>query len=155
VAEKMDRHVRDAVERGAALVSGGARAGGFPTRLYYQPTVLDAVAEEMEVAREETFGPVVPITTVRSDEEALAIANGSPYGLLAAVFTRDLGRGLRFAEGVQAGWVNVNESSNYWESHLPFGGRAGSMSGVGRVGGRFPFETFTEPKTVVLNVGGS
>ena len=155
VAEKMDRHVSDAVERGAALVSGGARAGGFPTRLYYQPTVLDAVAEEMEVAREETFGPVVPITTVRSDEEALAIANGSPYGLLAAVFTRDLGRGLRFAEGVQAGWVNVNESSNYWESHLPFGGRAGSMSGFGRVGGRFPFETFTEPKTVVLNLGGS
>ena len=67
-----------------------------------------------------------------------------------------LGRGAELvAGGARAGWVNVNESSNYWESHLPFGGRAGSMSGVGRVGGRFPFETCTEPKTVVLNLGGS
>jgi acyl-CoA reductase-like NAD-dependent aldehyde dehydrogenase len=107
----------------------------------------------MDVAREETFGPVVPITTIRSDDEALAIANSSPYGLLAAVFTRDLRRGLRFAESVRAGWVNVNESSNYWESHLPFGGRSGSSSGVGRVGGRFPLETFTELKTVVVNLG--
>jgi acyl-CoA reductase-like NAD-dependent aldehyde dehydrogenase len=153
VAGKMDRHVSDAVERGAVLVTGGARAEGFPTRLYYQPTVLDDVSEEMEAAREETFGPIVPITTIGSDAEALAIANGSPYGLLAAVFTRDLGRGLRFAEAVRAGWVNVNESTNYWESHLPFGGRAGSQSGVGRVGGPFPFETFTEPKTVVVNLG--
>ncbi len=153
VAGKVDRHVGDAVERGAVLVTGGARAEGFPTRLYYQPTVLDDVSEEMEAAREETFGPIVPITTIGSDAEALAIANGSPYGLLAAVFTRDLGRGLRFAEAVRAGWVNVNESTNYWESHLPFGGRAGSQSGVGRVGGPFPFETFTEPKTVVVNLG--
>jgi acyl-CoA reductase-like NAD-dependent aldehyde dehydrogenase len=152
VAEKMDRHVADAVEHGAALVAGGSRARGFPTKLYYEPTVLDSVREEMEVAREETFGPIVPITTIESDEQALAITNGSPYGLLAAVFTRDLGRGLRFAEAARAGWVNVNESSNYWESHLPFGGRSGSMSGVGRVGGRFPLETFTELKTVVVSL---
>jgi acyl-CoA reductase-like NAD-dependent aldehyde dehydrogenase len=153
VAEKVDRHLADALERGAALVAGGRRAEGFPTRLYYEPTILDGVGEEMEVAREETFGPVVPVTTIAGDEEALAVANGSPYGLLAAVFTRDLARGLRFAEGVRAGWVNVNASSNYWESHLPFGGRAGSSSGIGRVGGRFPLETFTEPKTVVVDVG--
>jgi acyl-CoA reductase-like NAD-dependent aldehyde dehydrogenase len=153
VADKMDGHVGDAVERGAELVAGGRRADGFPTTLYYEPTVLDGVSEEMEVAREETFGPIVPITTIRDDDEALAIANSSPYGLLAAVFTRDLRRGLRFAEGVRAGWVNINESSNYWESHLPFGGRAGSQSGVGRVGGRFPVETFTELKTVVVNLG--
>jgi acyl-CoA reductase-like NAD-dependent aldehyde dehydrogenase len=153
VAAKMDSHVGDAVERGAELLVGGRRAEGFPTRLYYEPTVLDAVTEDMEVAREETFGPVVPITTVRDDEEALRIANSSPYGLLAAVFTQDLRRGLRFAEAARVGWVNVNESSNYWESHLPFGGRAGSQSGVGRVGGRFPLETFTELKTIVVNVG--
>lgn len=152
-AAKMDRHVGEAIQRGAVLVAGGSRAGGFPTELYWEPTVLDGVTGEMEVAREETFGPVVPVTTIASDEDALAIANTSPYGLLAAVFTRDLARGLSFAEGVRAGWVNVNESSNYWESHLPFGGRSGSLSGVGRVGGRFPLETFTEPKTVVLNVG--
>ncbi|MEO8290639.1 MAG: aldehyde dehydrogenase family protein [Gaiellaceae bacterium] len=153
VAEKMDRHIGDAVERGAALVSGGARAEGFPTALYYQPTVLDQVSDEMEVATEETFGPIVPISTIKSEDEALALIDSSPYGLLTSVFTRDLARGLRFAEAARAGWVNVNESSNYWESHLPFGGRAGSRSGVGRVGGRYPLETFTETKTVILNTG--
>lgn len=152
-AEKMDRHVADALERGAEVIVGGARATGFPTDLYWEATVLAGVTEEMEVAREETFGPVVPITRIRSDGEALQIANASPYGLLTAVWTRDLARGLRFAERVDAGWVNVNESTNYWESHLPFGGRAGSSSGVGRVGGSQVLEAFTEPKTVVLTLG--
>lgn len=133
-------------------MAGGSRAGGFPTQLYYEATVLDGVRDEMAVAREETFGPIVPISTISSDEQALEIANASPYGLLAAVWTRDLARGLRFAEAVRAGWVNVNESTNYWESHLPFGGRAGSRSGVGRVGGRHPLETFTEQKTVVVTL---
>ena len=152
-AEKMDRHVADALERGAEAVVGGSRGAGFPTDLYWQATVLDRVTDEMEVAREETFGPVVPISTIRSEDEALQIANASPYGLLAAVWTRDLARGLRFAEAVRAGWVNINESSNYWESHLPFGGRAGSRSGIGRVGGRYSMETFTELKTVVVSLG--
>jgi succinate-semialdehyde dehydrogenase/glutarate-semialdehyde dehydrogenase len=152
-AAKMDDHIADAVERGAVLVAGGGRAAGFPTDLYYEPTVLDRVGDEMEVAREETFGPVVPISTIRSEDEALAVIESSPYGLLAAVFTKDLRRGLRFAEAARAGWVNVNESTNYWESHLPFGGRSGSQSGIGRVGGRFSMETFTELKTVVVNLG--
>ena len=151
-AQKMDRHVADAVERGARLVTGGSRAGGFPTDLYWEATVLADVTDDMEVAREETFGPVVPITRISSDEEALQIANASQYGLLTAVWTRDLARGLRFAEAVDAGWVNINESTNYWESHLPFGGRAGSSSGVGRVGGSSVLEAFTEPKTVVVTL---
>ena len=151
-AQKMDEHVADALERGAQLVTGGSRAAGFPTDLYWQPTVLSDVTEEMDVAREETFGPVVPITKISSDEEALQIANTSQYGLLTAVWTRDLARGLRFAEAVDAGWVNINESTNYWESHLPFGGRAGTSSGVGRVGGSSVLEAFTEPKTVVLTL---
>ncbi len=150
-AEKTERHVADAVERGASLVLGGRRVpeGG----LFHEATVLDGVTEEMEVAREETFGPVAPITAIDGEEEALAIANASPYGLLTAVFTRDLRRGLRFAEGARAGWVNVNEGTNYWESHLPFGGGSGSRSGFGRVGGRFSMERLTELKTVVLNLG--
>jgi acyl-CoA reductase-like NAD-dependent aldehyde dehydrogenase len=152
-AAKMDEHVGDALQRGAELVVGGARAQGFPTALYYEPTVLDRVSAEMEVAREETFGPIVPIRTIQGEEEALATIDESPYGLLAAVFTRDFARGLRFAEAARAGWVNVNASSNYWEPHLPFGGRSGSRSGVGRVGGRFSFESFTELKTVVIDLG--
>jgi acyl-CoA reductase-like NAD-dependent aldehyde dehydrogenase len=152
-AEKMDEHVANAVERGATLVTGGRRADGFPTDLYWEATVLTDVTEDMAVAQEETFGPVVPITAISSDEEALQIANASEYGLLTAVWTRDLARGLRFAEAVDAGWVNINESTNYWESHLAFGGRAGTSSGVGRVGGSSVLEAFTEPKTVVLTLG--
>ena len=115
--------------------------------------MLDGVNEDMEIAREETFGPVVPVSTIGSEDEAIALVNRSEYGLLSAIFTRDLARGLRFAESVRTGWVNVNEGTNYWESHLPFGGRAGSGSGVGRVGGRFSMERLTELKTIVLNMG--
>jgi acyl-CoA reductase-like NAD-dependent aldehyde dehydrogenase len=152
-AAKVDRHVEEALEAGASVVVGGRRSGGWPTDLYWEPTVLDAVTSEMEIAREETFGPVIPVSTIARDDDALAVMRSSPYGLLAAVWTRDLARGLRFAERADAGWVNINESSNYWESHLPFGGRSGSSSGVGRVGGRHPMETFTELKTVVVNLG--
>ena len=151
-AQKMDLHVTDAVELGAELVAGGERADGFPTRLYYPPTVLDRVDDGMRVAREETFGPIAPVSTVRDETEALQTVGSSPYGLLCAVWTRDLARGLRFAESVRTGWVNINASTNHWESHLPFGGRAGSRSGMGRVGGRHPMEIFTELKTVVLSL---
>jgi acyl-CoA reductase-like NAD-dependent aldehyde dehydrogenase len=152
-AKKMDQHISDALEAGAELVSGGSRAGGFPTNLYYQPTVLGRVGAGMRVSKEETFGPIIPATIIHEEEEAIRTINDSPYGLLSAVFTRDLARGLRFAEAVRTGWVNVNVSSNHWESHLPFGGRAGSLSGVGRVGGRYAMETFTEFKTVIMNLG--
>jgi acyl-CoA reductase-like NAD-dependent aldehyde dehydrogenase len=152
-AAKAERHVADAADRGATVVLGGRRAPDRGTRLFFEATVLDGVTEEMEVAREETFGPVVPVTRIAGEDQALGIANGSPYGLLTSVFTGDLRRGLRFAEGVRAGWVNVNEGTNYWESHLPFGGGAGSRSGVGRVGGRFSLERLTELKTVVVNLG--
>jgi succinate-semialdehyde dehydrogenase/glutarate-semialdehyde dehydrogenase len=151
VAAKMDEHVADAVERGAAVVAGGSRADGFPTDLYWQPTILDGVPPDARVATEETFGPVAPVVAIDSLEQAIELTNASPYGLLAAVFTGDLRRGLEFADRVRTGWVNVNESSNYWESHLPFGGRSGTDSGVGRVGGTGPMEAFTELQTVVLS----
>jgi acyl-CoA reductase-like NAD-dependent aldehyde dehydrogenase len=151
VAQKMDEHVADALDRGATLVAGGERARGFPTDLYWQPTILDGVPPDARVAVEETFGPVAPVVAVDSLEHAIELTNASPYGLLAAVFTRDLGKGLRFADRVRTGWVNVNESSNYWESHLPFGGRSGTDSGVGRVGGASVMESFSELQTVVLS----
>jgi acyl-CoA reductase-like NAD-dependent aldehyde dehydrogenase len=151
--EKTERHVREAEARGAEVVSGGNRVPRHGSPLFFEPTVIDGVTEEMAIAREETFGPVVPITAIDGESAALEIVNGSTYGLLTAVFTQDLSRGLRFAEAARAGWVNVNESTNYWESHLPFGGRAGSQSGLGRVGGRYAIERLTELKTVVLNLG--
>lgn len=151
-AAKTERHVTEALESGAAVVAGGKRAPQHGSDLFFEATVLDGVTDEMEIAREETFGPVVPISSIRSEDEAIELVNGSPYGLLSAVFTADLRRGLRFAEAVRAGWVNVNEGTNYWESHLPFGGRAGSRSGVGRVGGRFSMERLTELKTIVIDL---
>jgi acyl-CoA reductase-like NAD-dependent aldehyde dehydrogenase len=151
VAEKMDEHVADALERGATVVSGGARDSGFPTDLYWQATILDGVPADSLVAQEETFGPVAPVVAIDSLEEAIELANASPFGLLSAIFTRDVAKGLQYADSVRTGWVNVNESSNYWETHLPFGGRSGSQSGIGRVGGTAPMETFTELQTVVLS----
>jgi acyl-CoA reductase-like NAD-dependent aldehyde dehydrogenase len=152
-AAKTERHVTEALERGASIVAGGKRAPQHGSDLFFEPTVLDGVTDEMEVAREETFGPVVPVTTIGSEDEAIALVDRSPYGLLSAIFTRDLRRGLRFAEAVRTGWVNVNDGTNYWESHLPFGGRAGSQSGVGRVGGRFSMDRLTELKTIVIDLG--
>jgi succinate-semialdehyde dehydrogenase/glutarate-semialdehyde dehydrogenase len=151
-AEKTERHLADALNRGASLEHGGSRAAGFGSALFFEPTVIDRVTAPMAIAREETFGPVVPITAIDGEAEALAIVESSGYGLLASVFTQDLGRGLRFAESARAGWVNINEGTNYWESHLPFGGRAGSQSGLGRVGGRFSIERLTELKTIVVNL---
>jgi succinate-semialdehyde dehydrogenase/glutarate-semialdehyde dehydrogenase len=72
---------------------------------------------------------------------------------MAAIFTADLGVGMRYADSVHMGLVNINETTNYWEAHLPWGGRARSESGIGRVGGRYPLETFTELKTVVVTLG--
>jgi acyl-CoA reductase-like NAD-dependent aldehyde dehydrogenase len=151
-AAKTERQVGEALERGATLHAGGRRAPELGSSLFFQPTVLDRVTESMEIAREETFGPVVPITAIDGEQEALDVVESSPYGLLTSVFTRDLARGLRFAESARAGWVNINEGTNYWESHLPFGGRAGSQSGLGRVGGRFSIERLTELKTIVVNL---
>jgi succinate-semialdehyde dehydrogenase/glutarate-semialdehyde dehydrogenase len=148
-AAKFDRHVADALARGAKLGHGGRRLPGQRTALYAEPTVLDMVTTDMAIAAQETFGPVVPVIEVDSAAHALELTNASPFGLTAAVFTRDLERGLAFAEQARAGWVNINASTNLWESHLPFGGRAGSVSGRGRVGGRFAMEAFTEPKTVL------
>ena len=151
VASKMDEHVGDALERGASVVSGGARATGFATSLYWQATVLTDVPPDARVAVEETFGPIAPVVAIDSLEDAISLTNASPYGLLSAIYTADLRRGLEFADRVRTGWVNINESSNYWEAQLPFGGRAGTDSGIGRVGGAHVMHSFTELQTVVIS----
>ncbi len=154
VVAKTEAHVAQAIDKGATIVTGGHRAKGLGSDLFFEPTVIAGVDLAMTISREETFGPVAPVAAIESEREAIDLVNHSEYGLLSAVFTRDLERGLRFAEAARTGWVNVNEGTNYWESHLPFGGRSGSKSGVGRVGGRYLMERFTELKTVVINLGG-
>ena len=150
VAAKMDEHVGDALTRGARVVAGGARSTDFPTELYWTATILDGVDEDAEVAREETFGPIAPVVPIRGLDHAIELANASPYGLLAAIFTGDVMDGLRFADEVRTGLVNINETTNYWENHLPFGGRAGTDSGIGRIGGRHAVEQLTELQTIVI-----
>jgi succinate-semialdehyde dehydrogenase/glutarate-semialdehyde dehydrogenase len=151
-ADKMDLHVADAVKNGANVVLGGQRASGFPTNLYYPPTIIDRVNDNMLVFSQETFGPIVPIRKIRDEDEAIQIANSQIYGLACAVFTADLRRGLAFAEQVRSGTVFINESTNAYEIHLPFGGSAGSSSGIGRVGGDYTVEKLTDLKTVVYRM---
>lgn len=151
VAAKTARHVADALDRGARLVAGGSAEAGWPTDLYWQATIVDNVPRDAVIAREETFGPVAPVIAVASLADATALTNDLPYGLMASIYTADAGAALRYADAIRAAWVNVNESSNYWETHLPFGGGGGSLSGVGRVGGRYAMEALTQVRTTVLS----
>src|SRR5688572_17677182 len=111
-AAKMDAHVADAVERGARVVTGGSRAKGFPTGLYWQPTVLNDVPADSIAVTRETFGPIAPIVGIRSLEEAIEQTNSQTYGLMAAMFTSDLADGLRYAGSVTMGHEYINETTN-------------------------------------------
>jgi acyl-CoA reductase-like NAD-dependent aldehyde dehydrogenase len=153
-AAKMDRHLDDAVEHGANVVLGGSRSDDHPTNLYYEPTVVTDVGVDTLINREETFGPIVPLIRVRSDDEALAVANDSHLGLQAAVYTSSLKRAFRYADNLRVGNVVVNDSTDYWEAHEPFGGASGTQSGWGRIGGRYTMLDMSDLRTVVLDVGG-
>jgi acyl-CoA reductase-like NAD-dependent aldehyde dehydrogenase len=153
VAAKVDEHVGDAVAKGATVVAGGARANGFPTRLYYPPTVLDGVPRRSLIDDEETFGPVAPLIAVNDVDEAIEVANSCRYGLCCSVFTGSLRNAFRVAERVECGVVNVNETAAYWDGRTPFGGYSGKSSGVGRLGGAATIESMTQLKSIVLDVG--
>jgi succinate-semialdehyde dehydrogenase/glutarate-semialdehyde dehydrogenase len=152
-AQKMDTHLEDAVSKGAEVVVGGSRDEGRPTSLYYQPTVIDRVGTDTLINRDETFGPIVPIIGVADDDEALAVANDSHLGLQAAVYTSSLQRAFRYLDNLRVGNVVVNDSTDYWEAHEPFGGAAGTRTGWGRIGGRYTMLDMTDLRTVVLDVG--
>ena len=152
-AEKMDMHLEDAVEKGARVVLGGSRADGHPTRLYYEPTVVTDVGTDTLINRQETFGPIVPLIRVHSDSEALTFANESHLGLQAAVYTSSLKRAFSYLDNLRVGNVVVNDSTDYWEAHEPFGGAPGTQSGWGRIGGRYTMLDMSDLKTVVLDVG--
>jgi succinate-semialdehyde dehydrogenase/glutarate-semialdehyde dehydrogenase len=152
VAAKMERHVDDARARGAVVVEGGSRQAGFPTDLYFQPTVLEGVPADALVSKEETFGPIVPLTRVTDDDVAIAMANDSELGLRAAVYTDSIRTAFRYIDELRVGNVVVNDSTNYGEAHLPFGGASGTRSGWGRMGGRFTMADMTQIQTAALAV---
>jgi succinate-semialdehyde dehydrogenase/glutarate-semialdehyde dehydrogenase len=143
----VSEHVEDAKAKGATVLAGG-RARPDLGPLFYEPTVLTGVTEEMELARNETFGPVVAITRVPDVETALEIANDTTYGLNASIWTSDYHRGQQLATRIQAGTVNINEGySAAWASHdAPMGGM--KDSGVGRRHGEKGLLKYTESQTV-------
>jgi len=145
--EKVEELVQDAVDRGAKAVVGGRAIDG--AGYFFEPTVLRDVSPEARMLKEEIFGPVAPVTGFQSEEEAIAAANDTEYGLVAYVFTSDLKRAIRVIEGLETGMVGLNQGmvSN---AGAPFGGV--KQSGIGREGGFEGIEEFLEVKYVAVNV---
>ncbi len=145
--EKVTELVGDAVERGARVLIGGGRPDG--RGYFFEPTVLSDVPPDARAFGEEIFGPVAPIATFSSDEEAVAAANRTEYGLVAYVYTRDIDRAFRVCEGIESGMIGLNQGvvSN---PAAPFGGV--KQSGFGREGGFEGISEYLETKYVALGV---
>lgn len=152
VAARMDRHLEDARSRGARVLTGGRRREGMPTDLYYEFTVVDDVPEDSLLAREESFGPVVPVITGRDEDDLLRIANDDALGLQGAVFTRSMTSAFRFVEEMEVGQVVVNESNNWWDINMPFGGAGARSTGWGRIGGKWTLLDMTDTRTGVISL---
>ena len=142
--KRVDDIVRRSVDGGARLVIGGSHEG-----LFYQPTVLAEVTQDLPAWTDEIFGPVAPVTTFRTDEEALALANASEYGLVGAVYSRSMSRGLALAQRIKAGMVHVNDGTLNDEATIPFGGTGMSGNGA-RYGGDANLDNFTEWQWVTV-----
>lgn len=152
VADKMDRHIQDGVKRGARVLFGGERARELGSELFYRPTILDMVSPESVINYEESFGPIAPLMEFDDIDEALRIANSAGLGLVASLFTRDLRRAYRIGEQLRAGIVNINDTSNYWELHIPFGGVSGTRSGIGRLGGKYTIMEMSDLRTISIDL---
>lgn len=144
---KVERHVNDALASGASLLVGGKPFEGAGDGAFWTPTVLANASSEMLVAREETFGPVAPLIPFDTEEEVLHHANATPFGLAAYVFTREVGRVWRVAEGLEYGIVGVNDPLPS-VAQAPFGGY--KQSGLGREGGASGINEYLEEKFVSL-----
>lgn len=144
---KVERHVEDAVAGGARVLCGGKRCEGecFAGGAFFEPTVLSGVRPGMLIMEEETFGPVAPVVPFRTEDEAVAMANATRYGLAAYFFTRDLSRAFRVAEQLDVGIVGINDHRPA-VAQAPFGGV--KESGFGREGGHWGLEEFLEVKFI-------
>ncbi|MCJ8151813.1 NAD-dependent succinate-semialdehyde dehydrogenase (plasmid) [Shinella sp. B3.7] len=142
---KMEEHVSDALAKGGRILTGGKRSALGGT--FFEPTVMNGITQDMKVAKEETFAPLAPIITFRTEEEVIAMANDSEFGLASYFYARDLGRVWRVAEALEAGMVGVNTGMLANEM-APFGGV--KQSGVGREGSTYGIEGFLELKYVAV-----
>jgi succinate-semialdehyde dehydrogenase/glutarate-semialdehyde dehydrogenase len=141
--EKVQRLVSDATQKGARIVTGGAALTGT----FFQPTILADVETSMDIMHEEIFGPVAPVTRFSTDEEVVAMANDTPYGLAAYFYGRDIGRIFRVAEALEYGMVGVN-TGLIATTVAPFGGM--KESGIGREGSKYGLEDFLTVKYLCL-----
>ena len=142
---KVKRHLQDAVAKGGKIVSGGEAIEG----LYFQPTVVTGVSVDMLMMQEETFGPVAPIIEFDTIEEAVRLANETPYGLAAYLFTNDLSRALKVAEELEYGIVGINDGVPS-TPQAPFGGV--KQSGIGREGGHWGIDEYLEVRYVSMGL---
>ena len=140
---KVQEHIDDAVKKGGKVVVGGKALGGN----FFEPTLIRDVTDSMAVAREETFGPVAPLFRFNTEEEAIAMANNTEFGLACYFYTRDIGRVWRVAEGLEYGMVGINEGI-ISTAEAPFGGV--KQSGLGREGSHHGVEEFLEMKYMLM-----
>jgi len=142
---KVERHISDAVEQGARILFGGKRHARGGT--FFEPTILADVTPAMAVAREETFGPVAPLFRFQTEQQAIQMANDTPFGLAAYFYSRDIGRVWRVAEALEYGMVGINEGIISTEV-APFGGV--KESGLGREGSKYGIDEFVEMKYLCM-----
>jgi succinate-semialdehyde dehydrogenase/glutarate-semialdehyde dehydrogenase len=143
--EKVEEHIADALEKGASVVTGGKRHAKGGT--FFEPTVLVGVNTSMKVTHEETFGPVAPLFSFKTEDELLKLANDTEYGLAAYFYTRDIGRIWRISEGLESGIIGINVGIISTEV-APFGGV--KESGIGREGSKYGMEEFLEVKYLCM-----
>jgi succinate-semialdehyde dehydrogenase/glutarate-semialdehyde dehydrogenase len=150
-ARNVAERVEEAIGQGARLVCGGEPDRAGRAECFYPPTLLDGVTASMRIAAEESFSPVVPVLEFGDDDEALSLANDTPDGLAAYVYTSDLNRAQRFADGLRAGVVGINDPRPI-TPEAPFGGVGGS--GMGREGGVEGLMEFMDTRLVGLRLPG-
>jgi succinate-semialdehyde dehydrogenase/glutarate-semialdehyde dehydrogenase len=149
--EKVEAHVADAVAKGAAVLTGGrpAKVNGDLRGYFYEPTVLANTSHQMKVMYEETFGPVLPVMTFDTEDQAIGLANDTPFGLAAYFFARDVGRIFRVSEKLEYGIVGANDPIPVG-AHIPFGGY--KESGLGRENGSEGINHYLEVKAISIGI---
>lgn len=150
--DKVAQHVDDCVAKGATVLAGGSAHSELNALggLFYNPTVIANATLDMLPFTAETFGPLVPLLKFKTEEEAIAIANDTPFGLAAYACTKDLARAWRVSEALETGMVGINEGAISGD-HTPFGGV--KESGVGREGGSYGIQEYLETKFVCMGLG--